>query len=480
MRTDIKKICDTILRFKDLSLLVIGDLILDEYVYGDVERISPEAPVQVVDVKENSFSIGGAGNVANNILSLGAKVYVAGVLGDDKDGRFFRRILDEKGIIGEGIILDSSRPTTKKIRIIANGQHVVRLDYESRTKISSKIEKRLIDYALSLSDINGIIISDYAKGVVTKNIVKSIVDHYKKKIPILVDPKGKKFKKYKGVTAITPNKKEAINASGKSDILSSAKKFLNELDLDVVFITLGKDGIFFLEKNGESSHIPAFSKEVYDVSGAGDTVISVLSLSISSGLSFFDSAFLANFAAGIVVSKVGTMPIRKDELINGLISETFTRSKLLDISELSQRVSYLRSQGKRIVFTNGCFDIIHPGHIHLLKRSKELGDILIVAIDDDDSVRRLKGNGRPIFNQFERAKLISSLDCVDFVTIFSHEELRSIIEKIKPDILTKGKDYSLNQVVGRDIVESYGGKVVLIPLLNNGSSSEIIRKIKAS
>ena len=480
MRADIKKICDTILRFKDLSFLVIGDLILDEYVYGDVERISPEAPVQVVDVRENSFSIGGAGNVANNIVSLGARVYLAGVLGDDRDGELFRKILEEKGIKREGIILDSSRPTTKKTRIIANGQHVIRLDYESRAKISPKIEKRLIDYILSFSEIDGIIISDYAKGVVTRKIVRCVVDHYRKKIPIFVDPKGKSFKKYRGVTAITPNRKEAINASGRSDIFSSAKKFLNELDLDMVFITLGKDGIFFLKKDGESSHIPAFSKEVYDVSGAGDTVISVLGLSISSGLSIFDSAFLANFAAGIVVSKVGTIPIRRDELINSLLSETFAKSKLLDILELSQRVSYLRAQGKRIVFTNGCFDIIHPGHIHLLKRSKELGDILIVAIDDDDSVRRLKGDGRPVFNQFERAKLISSLDCVDFVTIFSQEELRSIIERIRPDILTKGNDYSLDQVVGKDIVEGYGGKVVLIPVLNNGSSSDIIRRIKAS
>ena len=466
-----------ILKFPEISVLIVGDLILDEYVYGETERISPEAPVQVVDVKQNLYSLGGAGNVANNVISLGAKAFVAGVIGEDEEGKILIEKFKEKGISPEGIIKEDKRPTTKKTRIIANGQHIVRLDREVRRPISSHTEGLLLDYILSnCKDIDAVIVSDYAKGVVTERILSSLKKRFVHK-PILVDPKGLNFNKYRGVTAITPNKKEALSASREEDILAAGKKFLKELYLKAVFITLGKEGIFFIDKNGESAHIPAMAKEVYDVSGAGDTVVSTLCLSLASGLSFYEAAYLANLAGSIVVGKLGTAPVYKNELTNALF-EDFTKTKVLDISDLIQRIAYLKGQGKKIVFTNGCFDIIHPGHIHLLRESKKIGDVLVVALDDDESVKKVKGAGRPVLNQFERAQIISALDCVDYVIIFSTDKLRQILEKIKPDFLTKGEDYIGKEVVGKEIVERYGGKVILIPFSQKGSSSEIIDKIK--
>jgi len=452
---------------------------LDEYLYGEVERISPEAPVQVVDVKRKSQTLGGAANVAHNIVSLGAKVFLTGVIGNDEAGDLFIKKLREKGIDSGGIFIDPLRPTTKKTRIIANDQHVLRLDQESRSKIHSKIEKKIIDFALSnAGKIDAIVVSDYAKGVVTDNIIRAILKEFGQK-PVVVDPKGVYFTKYKGVTAITPNKKEATKASGQTDVIEAGKKLLNELGLKVVFITLGKDGIFFLEKDGNHAHIPAFAKEVYDVSGAGDTVISCISLSMAAGLNCYESAYLANIAGGIAVGKLGTSPVLKDEIINALFWERSGKiRKILSVSELTQKVTQLKKQGQKIVFTNGCFDLIHPGHIHLLKESKKLGDILIVAIDDDESVKKLKGAGRPILSQFERAQIISSLDCVDFVVIFCTDELLTLLETIKPDILTKGQDYALKEVIGKEVVEKHGGKVILIPFSQQSSSSELINRIK--
>lgn len=475
---DTKRFYSAIRRFSNLSILVVGDLILDEYIYGNVERISPEAPVQVVEVKDKANALGGAANVAHNIIELGANAYVAGIIGDDENGELLEKELRKKGIYVDGISKDHARPTTKKVRIIAAGQHIVRLDQESRKFISDETENRIIQYVReNRFRFDAVIVSDYAKGVVTNSLVRGLIDELKG-IPVLIDPKGSDFSKYKGATAITPNKKEAFAVSGLDDLEKTASNLLKEFDLQVVFITLGKDGIFLAEREGRTAHIPAIAKEVYDVSGAGDTVISSLCLSISSGLTYYESAFLANMAAGVVVGKLGTCTVSRTELLNALFFQRpFLLHKIVDMPELTQNVGHLRSQSKRIVFTNGCFDIIRPGHIHLLKESKKLGDILIVAIDDDDSVKKLKGADRPVLNQFERAQIISSLDCVDYVIIFSTEQLKELLYKIRPDIMTKGQDYASKEVVGREIVEQYGGRVELIPFLEENSSSQIIERI---
>ncbi len=377
----------------------------------------------------------------------------------------------------DGLFTDTSRPTTKKTRVMAINQQMIRLDYEKREEISRDLEDKINAYIKdNLSIFDAILVSDYAKGVVTRGILTEVIK--KKDGLILIDPKGRDFSKYKGATAITPNIKEAILASGFEDIEKAARKFLDELDLKVVFITRGKRGISLFERGRPPIHVPARAREVYDVSGAGDTVLATLGLSIASGLTYFEAALLANIAAGIVVGKVGTATVTQEELLDALVSDMpFSASKIKEINQLKQIVNYLKAQGKRIVFTNGCFDLLHVGHIHLLKESKRLGDILIVAIDDDESVRRLKGEARPVINQFERAQILSALDCIDYVTIFSTDQLKDLIKEIRPDILTKGSDYKKEDVVGREIVEGYGGRVALIPVAEGISSSKIINNI---
>ncbi|MDL1972342.1 MAG: D-glycero-beta-D-manno-heptose-7-phosphate kinase [Deltaproteobacteria bacterium] len=477
MPIDLEKIITAIHHFSDLRLLVVGDVMLDEYLWGNVERISPEAPVQVVDIRRQNFTLGGAANVVNNLISLGSNVYVAAVIGNDDAGEIIKDEFKRLNVNIDGLFTDTSRPTTKKTRVMAINQQMIRLDYEKREEISRDLEDKINAYIKdNLSIFDAILVSDYAKGVVTRGILTEVIK--KKDGLILIDPKGRDFSKYRGATAITPNIKEAILASGFEDIEKAARKFLDELDLKVVFITRGKRGISLFERGRPPVHVPARAREVYDVSGAGDTVLATLGLSIASGLTYFEAALLANIAAGIVVGKVGTATVTQEELLDALVSDTpFSASKIKEINQLKQIVNYLKAQGKKIVFTNGCFDLLHVGHIHLLKESKRLGDILIVAIDDDESVRRLKGEARPVINQFERAQILSALDCIDYVTIFSTDQLKDLIEEIRPDILTKGSDYKKEDVVGREIVEGYGGRVALIPVAEGISSSKIINNI---
>jgi len=477
---DLEKIMSAITHFSNHAFLVIGDLMLDEYLWGDVERISPEAPVQIVNIKSQNHTLGGAGNVVNNLASLGVKVYVASVIGNDTIGTALKNELEKIKVNTDGLFFAADRPTTKKTRVIALNQQMMRLDYETRKEISEDLENKIITYIEdNLPLFDAILVSDYAKGVLTTRILGKIITicKHSNKL-ILVDPKGKEFTKYKGATAITPNKKEALIASGLENLEEAGKKFLSELDLEAVFITRGKGGISLFTKDNSPINVSARVKEIYDISGAGDTVLATLGLAITSGLTYFEATMLANIAAGIVIGKVGTATVSQEELLDVLVGDMpLLPSKVLEIKRLKQVVNYLKAQGKRIVFTNGCFDLLHTGHIHLLKESKKLGDILIVALDTDESVRILKGNSRPIIGQAERAQILSALDCVDYVTIFSTDELKHLIKGLKPDILTKGADYKKEEVVGKDIVEGYGGEVILIPTLQGISSSRLISKI---
>ena len=479
---DLDRIVTAITHFSDRDLLVVGDIMLDEYLWGEVERISPEAPVQVVDIQRQSYTLGGSGNVVNNLVALGAKVHVSGVIGNDSIGDVLKNELQRMEVGTDGIFFDPNRRTTKKTRIIAANQQVVRLDYETRARITDGLENKIITYVKdNLPIFDAILISDYAKGVLTRRLLAEIIIACKDQDkPILVDPKGSDFSKYRGATAITPNKKEAAMASGlvTGSVEEAGDKFLSELNLEAVLITKGKEGMSLFIKGESPFHIPARVKEVYDVSGAGDTVLASFGLALSSGLTHLEAAILANVAAGIVVGKVGTATASQEELLGALVGDIpFAFSKIRERHELKQVVNYLKAQGKTIVFTNGCFDLLHTGHIHLLKESKKLGDILIVALDTDESVRRLKGNNRPIISQNERAQILSSLDCVDYVTIFSTDELKDLIGDLKPDILTKGSDYQKEEVVGKEIVERHGGKMALIPITEDTSSSKIISNI---
>ena len=479
MRIDISK-------FNGCHVLVVGDLMIDAYVWGEVDRISPEAPVQVVTVQTEDYTLGGAGNVVNNLVALGAKVSVIGVTGTGRDGKLLLQMFNALGVDTSGVIQDPNRPTTRKTRIIAANQHVLRVDRETRKEIAEGTFdglKRSIQSKVPDADV--ILISDYGKGVITLPLLsKLFTDAGKYAKVTIADPKGFDFIKYSGVSLLTPNKKEAGLAAGldivdESTFIEAGNRILETVGLDKLLITCGKDGMLFFERKHAPYKIRAKARQVYDVSGAGDTVLAVLGLAVASGASFAEGAVLANTAAGIVVGKVGTATVSGKELQAALTPHSDDVAlKYRRLSEVPALIQELKRKGKRVVLTNGCFDLLHAGHIKLFSASKQIGDVLIVAIDDDDSVSRLKGPGRPVISAKERVRILSALESVDYVVIFPTDELLKIIETIKPDVLTKGSNYRSEEVFGREFVEAYGGRVVLMPVTENISSTRIIDSIK--
>jgi len=459
---------------------------IDKYLWGSVDRISPEAPVQIVSVEREEYALGGSGNVVKNLAALGAEVFVVGVIGTGNDGKFLLEKFKEIGVDTRGVIQEPERSTTRKTRIIAENQHVLRIDRETKKEISNQTFQTIAKFTEQIMpEIDVVLISDYGKGLVTKSMLSELVDCAKKhKKVTIADPKGLDFTKYTGVSMITPNKKEAALAKGieivnESTLFQAGTEILESVDIDRLLITCGKDGMVLFEQNKKPYKINAVARQVYDVSGAGDTVLAVLGLTIASGMSFKEGVSIANTAAGIVVGKVGTAIVTKKELVDSLKpahDEVSKKYKLL--SELGDLISEMKKQSKKLVLTNGCFDLLHAGHIMFFSASKQLGDVLIVALDDDDSVKRLKGRGRPVISAKERVHIISALDVVDYVVVFSTGELERLIEIIKPDVLTKGSNYTSQEVYGRKLVENFGGRVELIPVSEDISSTRIINNIK--
>lgn len=474
-------------KFEQCRILVAGDLMVDEYLWGDVERISPEAPVQVVSVASEEIMLGGAGNVICNLTALGAKVTAVGVVGSGKNGQLVLEKLKALGVNTRGVIQDPQRPTTRKTRIIANHQHVLRLDREVLGEISRQTMNQITRAAGELiADVDLVLISDYGKGLVTKTLMAKLMAAAQKcKKQLIVDPKGLDFKKYAGAFLITPNKKETERASGieivdESSLARAARQLIEKTGIEKILVTCGKEGMVYFEQGAGPYRIGTQSRQVFDVSGAGDTVLAGLGLGIAAGYPIREAVALANTAAGIVVGKVGTATVSKTELAAALGQvSALNVNKQKTLAELSTIARKLEKSGKRVVLTNGCFDLLHVGHIMLLSASKQLGDILIVALDDDQSVRLLKGPERPIINEKERLRILSALDCVDYVVIFSSHELDDLIAAIRPAVLTKGSNYKKDSIRGREIVERYGGRVECIPVSDNISSSHIINRIKA-
>ena len=471
-------------RFSQQKILVMGDLILDEYLWGEVGRISPEAPVQVVDVRKEFLTLGGAGNVVANLISLGGQVQVCSVVGQDSNGDALLDKFNRLGLSTEGIFTVPNRPTTKKSRILAANQQVLRIDRETRQPIDTLWGEKIINYLTQgKEEYAAIILSDYQKGVLTENVLKKIIDlarSYEK--PVFIDPKGVSFQKYHRANYITPNRKETARATGialhtEKQIHEAGKKLLKELALDGVIITRGQEGISVFQRDQQPVNLPTQVKEVFDVSGAGDTVIASLTLGYLAGLPLDEAAELANLAAGVVVGKVGTATTTTAEILAYGYNRSPLKQKMKTLPELLDILSRHRLQGQQIVFTNGCFDLLHVGHIKLLQEAKNLGDILIVAINADASVKRLKGPGRPCMTQNERAQVLSALNCVDYVIIFPEDTPKKLIGNLQPDVLVKGADYQKNQVVGRQMVENYGGSVKLVDLEENISTSNLIAKI---
>lgn len=468
-------------------VLVVGDLMLDAYLGGEVARISPEAPVPVVRLERRSATPGGSANVVLNLLGLGLHVVVAGFIGDDAPGRQLRGSLAVAGARVDGILTLADRPTTTKTRVVSGHHQMLRIDEEGTGPVLAGDEGRLIAAVRAEleSGIAAVILSDYAKGVLSPEVCRFVIAEARRRgIPVLVDPKGRSFAKYAGATTLTPNRREFELASGLdqpdtdgADFLAAARRVRDDLALDFLVVTCGDRGIRYLHEDGLVHH-PAASRDVYDVSGAGDTVIATLTAALVAGLSLDEAVRLANLAAGVVVGKVGTTPVSQSELLDAVRGNHVAGNsgKVFATDSLARRVAEWRARGERIVFTNGCFDLLHVGHVTLLAKARRQGDRLIVGLNSDRSVRQLKGPSRPVVAQDDRAQVIAGLDSVSAVTLFDDETPLRLIERLRPDVLVKGGDYDESQVVGGELVRSWGGRVAIIPLVEGRSTTKILAR----
>ena len=461
-------------------ILVIGDLMIDHYLWGGCERISPEAPVQVVDIARETTVLGGAGNVINNLVTLGASVSVAGVIGDDENGEELRSMLGLIGVSSQGLIPQAKRKTSKKSRIIASNQQILRYDKESKEAIDKTSERAIVSYVIDIIDgCDIVILSDYGKGVITDAVAGGVIAAAKaagKKV--LVDPKGKDYRKYRGAYLLTPNKKEASEATGIviRDDKSLQKALLSLKEtcaLECSMITLSEDGIAIYDHN--MRRFPTVAKEVYDVTGAGDTVIASLSFALSCGYTIDEAAPFANHAAAVVVGKIGSATVTLGEIeeYESSLHQSTSQMHIKTKEEIYLLSDRLKKEGKKVVFTNGCFDILHVGHVKYLQEAKSYGDVLIVGLNSDSSVRELKGPTRPVNTQEDRAYILAALESVDYVVLFSEETPHDLIRDIAPDILVKGGDYEGKSVVGAE----FAGELRLVQFVDGKSTTATIARI---
>jgi D-beta-D-heptose 7-phosphate kinase/D-beta-D-heptose 1-phosphate adenosyltransferase len=465
-------------------LLVVGDLILDRYVHGGVGRVSPEAPIVVFEVQREESRLGGALNVADNLRTLGCGVGVAGVVGEDGYGRMLQDLLRAAQISTDGVLVDAARPTTVKTRYVAsNHQQVLRVDHERAVPLDEPARARLESFLdAQASAYDGILVSDYGKGVLTRPTLERVIARARAAgRPVFVDPKGKDYARYRGATLITPNRKEAEEATGLvlSDIgkvREAAQRLLEGVELEVAVITLGADGVFYRTRQGEERHVPTEARAVFDVTGAGDTVISVLAWAFTAGACIEDAVRLANTAAGIVVGRFGAASVRVEEIAERLRPTLVREGKVLPRAQLAGVVEELRAAGRTIAFTNGCFDILHPGHVDYLRDARAQGDALIVGVNSDASIGRLKGPLRPICPLADRMQVLAALEMVDYVVPFEEDTPLGLIQSITPDVLVKGADWA-GRVVGSEWVESHGGRVHLAKLVAGKSTTGIVERI---
>jgi D-beta-D-heptose 7-phosphate kinase/D-beta-D-heptose 1-phosphate adenosyltransferase len=475
--------------FHTARVLVLGDVMLDRFVYGSVERISPEAPIPVVNVERLLDMPGGAANVARNIAAIGAHATLLGVVGDDAWAGDLRTQLASSATIDSHLIVDSLRPTSVKTRYVADGQQVMRADRESRDPLPAHIAERLLDeFSAALGGAQVIVLSDYAKGVLSDPVTRAAIDIARRagKI-VIVDPKSKNFARYRGATVLTPNQAELQQACGQEcltdeQVVNGAHRILEQGICDAMVVTRGKDGMSVVPAGGSVVHLPAAKRQVFDVSGAGDTVAAVISLGLAVGAGVADAAALANIAAGIVVGKRGTATVTAGEIIANLrpFDGRTDPQKIFALDTVLQLARSWREQGLKIAFTNGCFDLLHPGHISLLEQARRSADRLIVGLNADASIGRLKGPNRPVQGEVARATVLSAIKSVDAVVIFADDTPIDLIEALAPDVLVKGADYTLDQVVGAAFVIGRGGKVVLADLLAGHSTTDTVARVTGS
>ncbi len=484
---------DLIRRVESLGsprLLVVGDLILDRYIWGDAERISQEAPVPLLRADAREHRLGGAASVATMLATLGARVRLVGGVGRDPEAGHVRLMLDDLAINHEDVVALDDRPTTLKERYIGRAQdrhpqQMIRVDYETRDPLPALIEAELIrrlPAAVDGSDL--VLISDYDKGVCTPRLLRALIDTCRERgVPVVADPiRGSDYSRYAGVNCMTPNRLEAGLATGRlirsvEEAVEVGQTLVRQLGMDAILVTLDRDGMALVRADGRAEVVPTRPRQVYDITGAGDMVLSIVGLCLAAGADYDEAAALGNVAGGLEVEKIGVALLTRQEILQDLIKHQAPEAgKVLHDGALLAEVARRKALGQKVVFTNGCFDILHIGHARLLRQARAEGDALVVGINTDASVRRLKGSTRPINAEDARAELLGALECVDLVTTFDTDTPLALITAIRPDVLVKGGDYQPNEVVGRDIVEAAGGRLVLIPLVEGQSTTEIVRR----
>ena len=472
------------------TVLCIGDLMLDEFVYGEVSRISPEAPAPVIAVRRSETNVGGAGNVARNIAALGARCIFVGLVGEDDAGAALKSALSQESRIESVLVSDPSRPTTRKVRFVSEhfSTHMLRADWEAAQPASAGVEQNLIDAILPLlprADI--VLLSDYAKGVLTTRVIRNVIDAAKKLGKrVIVDPKSANFAIYRGATLLTPNRKEFSEATrsradSEKSIADAAQDAMHLADCEAILVTQSEHGMTLVPRHGKTIHMPAHPIKVRDVSGAGDTVAAVLAVTVSAGADWETALRMANAAAAVAVSKKGTATVSSAEVRRKILPHAFLAAEekiVATAADLEAQLSDWRQQGLRIGFTNGCFDVLHPGHVKVLTAARGACDRLIVGLNSDASVKRLKGQGRPVQHQRARAEVLAGLEAVDLVVIFEEDTPIRQIAAIKPNVLVKGGDYTREEVVGHELVEATGGEVILIDILPGHSTTSLVDRVR--
>lgn len=464
-------------------LLIVGDMILDRYQYGTSTRISPEAPIPVLAATREELRLGGCGNVAANLAALGARTRVVAVVGADEAADDIRTMLQARGCPCEGLVVDRSRPTIRKTRLVAQSQQLLRIDEERVGRHDGQVEEELLArIEAALPEVDAVVVSDYGKGVLSPRVLERLLRR-RGGPPVLVDPKGRDYGRYRGAALVTPNRGEAETATGlqldtPETIREAAVRLCEVADLQAVIVTLGAQGMYGRTADGATEvSIPARARSVYDVTGAGDTVIAVVAFAMAAGSDLEQAMRLATVAAGITVQRFGVVAVTPSDIESALTELTGLAEKVLERGALITRLEHERSQGRRIVFTNGCFDVLHVGHLQYLQEARSYGDVLVVGVNSDASVRRLKGDGRPVNVQGDRMALLAGLECVSFVIGFDDDTPQQLIEAVSPDVLVKGEDWADKGVVGREWVESRGGHVVLAPLRQGYSTTATLQRM---
>ena len=471
--------------FEHTDVLCVGDVMLDRYVYGAVERISAEAPIPVLHVGRHSAMLGGAGNVVRNLSMLGARAHLVAVIGEDAAGGEIMTLVDAEPRVEAALLRDGSRRTTEKTRFIAGGQQLLRADEEDVAALPEVVRAALIRRAVAaLPAAGALVLSDYGKGVLSDDVLATLLAAARDVgCPVIVDPKGDDCRCYAGARVLTPNRRELQQATrlptdGGAAVAAAACRLLADCGVDAILVTRGAEGMTLVRADREPLELAAVAREVFDVSGAGDTVVATLAVGLAAGLDLADAAALANVAAGIVVEKIGTAGVLNDELRAGLRGNGgVSAGKILTAAALQERVDHWRARGLTVGLTNGCFDLVHPGHVSLLEQAHAACDRLIVAINSDRSVRRLKGPTRPVQEEMARARVLASLASVAAVVTFDEDTPATLIETMRPDVLVKGADYALDQVVGADFVQSYGGRVLLARLEEGFSTAATVARM---